>query len=110
MGAIKVTGYNKTWDGEETQEQVMNFTAIQGDVTWISPNWFQTHKLTNESDPLFCATIQCYKYDQDDEIIWPYLDYLEDNTVEEFLPDGDFEFKKLREDLLQEFRWDYPGL
>jgi len=108
-GAVKVTVYNKTWDDEETQEELMNFTAIQGDVTWISPNWFQTHKLTNESDQLFCATIQCYKYGQDDELMWPYFDYLEDKTVKEFLPDSDFEFKKLREELLQEYRCDHPG-
>ena len=108
-GAVKVTVYNKTWDDEETQEELMNFTAIQGDVTWISPNWFQTHKLTNESDQLFCATIQCYKYGQDDELMWPYFDYLDDKTVKEFLPDSDFEFKKLREELLQEYRCDHPG-
>ena len=108
-GAIKVTVYNKTWDGEETQEELMNFTAIQGDVTSISPNWFQTHKLTNESDQLFCATIQCYKYGQDDELMWPYFDYLEGKTVKEFLPDSDFKFKKLREDLLQEYQRDHPS-
>lgn len=109
-GAVKVTVYNKTWPGEdkETPEELMNFTAIQGDVTWISPNWFQTHKLTNESDQLFCATIQCYKYGQEDELMWPYFDYLEGKTVKEFLPDSDFEFKKLREGLLQEYRDDNP--
>jgi len=106
-GAIKVTVYNKTWDDEETQEELMNFTAIQGDITWISPNWFQTHKLKNESDQLFCATIQCYKYGQEDELMWPYFDYLEGKTVKEFLPDSDFEFKKLREELLQEYRRDH---
>lgn len=109
-GAVKVTVYNKTWDHEDTQQELMNFTAIQDDVTWISPNWFQTHKLTNESDQLFCATIQCYKYGQDDELMWPYFDYLDGRTVKEFLPDSDFEFKKLREDLLQEYRDDHPGI
>lgn len=109
-GAIKITIYNKTWDNEETQKELMNFTAIQGDVTWISPNWFQTHKLTNESDQLFCAAIQCYKYGQDDELMWPYFDYLDGKTVKEFLPDSDFEFKKMREDLLQEYRDDHDDL
>ena len=107
-GAIKVTIYNKTWDDEENQEVLMNFTAIQGDVTWISPNWFQTHKLKNESNKLFCATIQCYKYGQDDELMWPYFDYLEGKTVKEFLPHSDFEFTKMRERVLEEYRSDYP--
>lgn len=103
-GEIKVTIYNKTWNDEEAQEELMNFTAIQGDVTWLSPNWFQTHKLTNESNQLFCATIQCYKYGFEDELMWPYFDYLDGKDVKEFLPDCDFEFTKMREDLLQEYR------
>lgn len=107
-GAVNITIYNKTWDGEQSQEELMNFTAIQGDVTWISPNWFQTHKLTNESDQLFCATIQCYKYGFDDELMWPYFDYLEGKTVKEFLPDSDFEFTQMREALIQEYRHDHP--
>ena len=109
-GTIKFTIYNKTWDKEKTQEELMSFTATQGDVSWMSPNWFQTHKLTNESNELFCATLQCYKYGQDDELMWPYFDYLEDKTVEEFLPASDFEwsFKKLRKRLFQEYRDDHP--
>ena len=107
-GAIKVTVYNKTWDGEKNQEELMNFTAIQGDVTWMSPNWFQTHKLRNESDQLFCATIQCYKYGEDDKLMWPYFDYLEGNTVKEFLPHSDFEFTNMRARVLEEYRKDHP--
>lgn len=109
-GAIKFTIYNKTWDKEKPQKELMSFTATQGDVSWMSPNWFQTHKLTNESNELFCATLQCYKYGQDDELMWPYFDYLEDKTVEEFLPVSDFEcsFKELRKRLFQEYRDGHP--
>lgn len=107
-GAIKVTIYNKTWNSEDTQQELSSFTAKQGDVTWISPNWFQTHKLTNESKQMYCATIQCYKYGCEEELMWPYFDYLDGKTVKEFLPDSDFDFAKLREDLLQEYRKDHP--
>lgn len=107
-GAIKVTIYNKTWHDEKLQEELMSFTATQGDVTWISPNWYQTHKLTNESKERFCATFQCYKYGQDDELMWPYFDYLDDKTVKEFLPLSDFQsFKKLKEDLFKEYQGDH---
>lgn len=109
-GAVRVTIYNKTWNDEDSQEELMNFTAIQGDVTWLSPNWFQTHKLTNESNQLFCATIQCYKYGFEDELMWPYFDYLDGKDVKEFLPNGDFEFNKMREALLQEYRHDHKFL
>jgi len=107
-GAIKVTIYNKTWNAEDTQQELSSFTAKQGDVTWISPNWFQTHKLTNESKQLYCATIQCYKYGYEEELMWPYFDYLDGKTVKEFLPDSDFDFTKLRDDLLNEYRQDHP--
>ena len=107
-GAIKVTVYNKTWNAEDTQQELSSFTAKQGDVTWISPNWFQTHKLTNESKQLYCATIQCYKYGFEEELMWPFFDYLDGKTVKEFLPDSDFDFAKLREDLLEEYHMDHP--
>ena len=106
-GAIKVTIYNKTWNSEDKQQELTSFTAKQGDVTWISPNWFQTHKLTNESSNMYCATIQCYKYGCEEELMWPYFDYLDGKTVKEFLPDSDFDYTKLREDLLEEYRRDH---
>ena len=106
-GAIKVTIYNKTWKSEDSQQELTSFTAKQGDVTWISPNWFQTHKLTNESSDMYCATIQCYKYGCEEELMWPYFDYLDGKTVKEFLPDSDFDYTKLREDLLEEYRRDH---
>ena len=106
-GAIKVTIYNKTWKSEDSQQELTSFTAKQGDVTWISPNWFQTHKLTNESSNMYCATIQCYKYGCEEDLMWPYFDYLDGKTVKEFLPDSDFDYTKLREDLLEEYRRDH---
>lgn len=45
LHAIEVSIYNKTWKEEESQMELFSFTATKGDVTWISPNWFQTHKL-----------------------------------------------------------------
>ena len=103
----KVTIYNKTWNPEDEQQELTSFTAKQGGVTWISPNWFQTHKLTNESSNMYCAIIQCYKYGSEEELMWPYFDYLDGKTVKEFLPDSDFDYTKLREDLLEEYRRDH---
>lgn len=106
-GAIKVSNYNKTWKDEESQQELSSFTATKGDVTWMSPNWFQTHKLTNESSDQFCATIQCYKYGIEDEQQWPYFNYLDGETLQEFLPNSDFDFNKLREELLKEYNLDH---
>lgn len=73
----------------------------------MSPNWFQTHKLTNESSDQFCATIQCYKYGPDDEKQSPFFNYLDGENVQEFLPNSDFDFNKLRDELLKEYNTDH---
>ena len=111
FGEIKIHIYNKTWETAETQQELQSFTAERGDVTWISPNWYQTHKLSNESQQ-YCATIQCYKYGPEDELRWPYFDYLDgsEEGVQEFLPVSDFDFKKLRIALLEEYRKDHPSM
>ena len=36
--------------------------------------------------------------------MWPYFDYLDGKTVEEFLPHSDFDYTELREALLEEYR------
>ena len=51
---------------------------------------------------MYCATIQCYKYGQDDELMWPYFDYLQDKHVEEFKPHTDFDFLDIREKVFKE--------
>ena len=104
-GVINISIYNKTWKDASTQEKLNSFVASKGDVTWLSPNWYQTHKLSNQSSE-FCATIQCYKYGPEDYLNWPYFDYLDgkEEGVHEFYPDSDFEFLKMRDDLLLEYR------
>ena len=58
---------------------------------------------------MYCATIQCYKYGCEEELMWPYFHYLDGKTVKEFLPDSDFDYTELREDLLEEYRKDHEG-
>ena len=107
-GEINITVYNKTWKDASTQEELKSFVAKKGDVTWLSPNWYQTHKLSNLSSE-FCATIQCYKYGPEDYLNWPYFDYLDgkEEGVHEFYPDSDFDFLEMRKDLLLEYRKDH---
>ena len=82
----------------------MKFTAHKSLLTWISPNWFQTHKLWN-STPSYCATIQCYQYSKADTVYWPYFDYVsDDDTIEEFLPNSDFKFHDMKRRVMEEYR------
>ena len=101
-GSLNVKIFNKPLDKDTKPLKVI--TISKGDVTWISPNWYQTHQLINDVSGDYCATIQCYKYGDDDDTQWPYFDYFDENkTIAEFLPNSDFEYTKLREALLVEY-------
>lgn len=66
-------------------------TFVKEDVTWISARLNQVHKLINLGDEP-CITIQCYLYADDNEVHWPYFDYLEKGEVEHFDPNSDADF------------------
>ena len=101
-GSLNVYVHNKTFN----EKPLKKLTITKGDVTWISPNWYQTHQLKNDThdDQDYCATIQCYQYGNDNDQHWPYFDYVSDQSqIEDFLPDTDFNFIPLREELLKEY-------
>ncbi|XP_033726711.1 uncharacterized protein LOC117316282 [Pecten maximus] len=103
FGQINISIYNKQTT-ELDATPLKSFNACKGDVTWISRDWFQTHKLRNNTDD-FCATIQCYNYDAGDTTHWPYFEYVSENsTIEEFLPNSDFTFKDMHHKVLDEYR------
>ncbi|OEZ94315.1 cysteine dioxygenase [Duganella phyllosphaerae] len=79
--------------------------AHAGDVTFLTPDYYQIHQLKNPSPKAggdFCATIQCYRYPDDDEAHYEYFDYIENGQIEHFSPDSDWEYldfkKKIREE------------
>ncbi|XP_060078048.1 uncharacterized protein LOC132557567 [Ylistrum balloti] len=103
FGQINISIYNKQTT-DPNAVPLRKFNAVKGNVTWINRNWFQTHKLWNDTDD-FCATIQCYNYDAGDTTHWPYFDYVSENsTIEEFIPNSDFTFREMRDKVLAEYR------
>lgn len=101
-GGLTISVYNKHTDSD-ANPTLFQFDVKQGDVTWISPNWYQTHKLWNSTND-YCATIQCYQYGENDNLHWPYFDYVKDTaTIDEFLPNSDFTFRDMREKVLKEY-------
>ena len=54
----------------------------------------------------FCATINCYRYDEDDPIQWNLFDYVNDanGQMGNFFPNTDFSFGEMRRIVLKE--WD----
>ena len=102
-GAIDIEIFNKhTASNQETP--ISCFTASKGNQTWISPNWFQTHKLWN-SHNTYCATIQCYMYSKFDTLYYPYFDFVADEeTIDEFFPGSDYGFHEMKEIVMAEYK------
>jgi len=109
-GTIQNGTYNKmpstVYDTETFQpKELFHFDCHQGDVLWMSPKWYQTHQLRNVSED-FCATLNCYRYDEDDPIQYPDFDYVNNanGQMENFFPNTDFSFGEMRRIVLKE--WD----
>ena len=85
-------------------QELLKFNAFKNEVTWMSPEWYQTHQLRNISDD-YCATVQCYRYDDKDDIQWNQFDFVKDENGEvgNFFPNTDFTFGEMRESLLKEW-------
>ena len=110
FGTINVGIYNKftpdiNGDLPFPPPKLFSFDGFPGNFTWIDANWYQTHKLENFSDD-FCATVQCYKYPDDDNIHWPYFDFIsEQDQIREFIPESDFDFIPMREQVMHELQY-----
>ena len=101
-GGLTIKVFNKHVDRRDASP-LKKFDVKAGDTTWISPNWFQTHKLWNGTSD-YCATVQCYQYGATDVTHWPYFDYVASTRViDEFLPDSDYTFHEMREMVLKEY-------
>ncbi|KAJ8048128.1 hypothetical protein HOLleu_00306 [Holothuria leucospilota] len=99
-GGLTIEYYNK----HKTDGPIGQFDVKKDDVTWIAPNWYQTHKLWNYTND-FCATIQCYQYGERDDIHWPYFDYVNTGTsiTDIFVPDSDFTFTEMYNIVMKEY-------
>ena len=70
----------------------------------MSPDWYQTHQLCNTSDD-FCATLNCYRYGEEDRVQWNQFDYVNNDNgqMENFMPNTDFDFGELWRIILNEW-------
>ncbi|MEA2665935.1 MAG: hypothetical protein QOI11_2879 [Candidatus Eremiobacteraeota bacterium] len=78
----------------------------QGEVTFLSPQFYQIHKLINKNPAGYMtATIQCYRYPATDTAHYEYFDYIaEDDTIQHFTPNSDCEFLAFKEIVRQEWQ------
>ena len=120
--------YDKDMSKTVIPEELIKFDAYKGDVMWMSPEWYelailtvhntqymfsiflillfryQTHQLRNVSND-YCATINCYRYDDNDTIQWNLFDYVNDENGQmgNFFPNTDFSYGEMRELVLKEW-------
>ncbi len=100
-GQIRIEWFGTLSPDDETSWGHM--TAHAGDVTFLTPQYYQIHRLSNPSPYPggdFCATIQCYRYANKDRQHYEYFDFIDDEKhhVEHFRPDSDWaylDFKRL---------------
>ncbi|PIK39759.1 hypothetical protein BSL78_23400 [Apostichopus japonicus] len=102
-GGIRVHIYNND-AMDRNQQPLTSFDAVKGDITWLSPKWFQTHRLWNDTDD-FCATLQCYKYGEEDDTHCPYFEYVsKTNEIGQFMPNSDFSFLEMYQLVMAEYQ------
>lgn len=81
-------------------------TLREGDVTWLSPDFYQTHRLRNEGEPWqTCITIQCYQYGAADRRHYEFFDYIDESAkqVRQFLPHSDWSYGDFKAQLKEEW-------
>ena len=54
----------------------------------------------------YCATINCYRYDENDNIQWNLFDYVNDTNGQmgNFFPNTDFTFGQMRALVMDEYQ------
>jgi hypothetical protein len=104
-GVIKVLhgGLRAEIYSRDMKTLIKHYNIQKGDITWMSPFWYQCHRLFNDTQD-FCATLQCYRYGAADVKMWPFFDYVNaDGSHGEFLPNGDYTFTELHQTVLNEY-------
>jgi len=109
-GTIQSGIYNKVTSsvidekGKFRPQELLKFNCFKDEVTWMSPEWYQTHQLRNVSND-YCATVQCYRYDDNDNIQWNQFDFVNDENGEvgNFFPNTDFTFGEMRDKVMNEY-------
>lgn len=87
-------------------------TIKKGDITWITSQLNQTHKLHNEDSRNVCVTIQCYLYNIEDNSHYEYFDYINNDgsNIEKFLPNSDMDFLAFKQQMKQEWESNKGGM
>jgi len=106
-GTIRSTWFNPPSQNNNPAKpkEILNQTFEKGDVTWISPEMYQTHQLENPREDTMCATIQSYRYLESDNKHYEFFDWIDKNgELNLFKPNSDYDFLKLLEIVRREYQ------
>lgn len=109
-GSIRVRWFNPLAEDKNSTPVCFDQQVFdKGDVTWITPEMYQTHQLENPRNDTMCATIQSYRYLDGDSLHYECFDWLppagsaDEGKLQHFDPDSDFEYLQLLEIVRQEY-------
>ena len=104
-GKINVSLFPYLCCQKDTVEPFGISQFVKDDITWISPTLNQTHQLKNDpASSETCITIQCYMYEDDNEIHYDYFDYIDaDGQKQQYEPDSDMDFISFKELMREEW-------
>ena len=101
-GSIKVHLYPFLAHSEDELQPFASLDFHKDDITWITPNLNQIHRLQNEQNET-CITIQSYIYDQDNTEHYDYFDYISERKIQQFEPTSDMRFSDFKSLMKQEW-------
>lgn len=68
-----------------------------GDVTFITPSLYQTHRLRNKNPPgHMTVTLQCYRYPDDDTEHYDCFEYIAADGIRQFRPSSDWDYQEFK--------------
>jgi len=102
-GVLKSEWYNPLSDNYNEIPQVIKSSYIySGNITWMTPCYYQTHKLINEGSTEAAISIQAYSHVESKDPNEQYTESFNyivpgNSDLRRFYPNADFDYDKLEE-------------
>lgn len=90
----------------ETPKPVKTGYLVPGDITWMTSNYYQTHKLLNLNSTRSAVSVQAYAYSSSEIEFHESFNYVlqNDGALHRFYPTADYSFEELKKIVLNELR------
>jgi hypothetical protein len=80
-------------------------SMVEGQISWISPDFNQTHQVINSRYQSATITLQAYKYALDDSVHYEFFDFIDhdEKVIRHLKPSSDCEFFEFKEIIKKEW-------